>query len=134
MKILLVTRGSQGDVFPYLTIATALVKRGHSVTLNVPRFFEKEVQAYGIPYTLQAFDDIQNVMKEKTDTTSYLKWIRNVIDSQFQQLIPLLQEHDLLVSTNSEFAAASVAEYCGKPFIRTAYAPLIPGNKIPPPL
>ena len=42
MKILLVTRGSQGDVFPYLTIATALVKRGHSVTLNVPRFFEMD--------------------------------------------------------------------------------------------
>lgn len=58
--------------------------------------------------------------------------MRNVIDKQFDQLIPLLKEHDILVSTNSEFAVASIAEYCKKPLIRTAYAPFLPGKKIPP--
>lgn len=42
MKILLVTRGSQGDIYPYLTIASALIKRGHQVTLNLPQIFEKK--------------------------------------------------------------------------------------------
>ena len=37
-----------------------------------------------------------------------------------------------MVSTNSEFAATSVAEFCKKPLIRTAYAPFLPGKKIPP--
>ena len=46
MKILLVTRGSQGDIYPYLTIASALIKRGHQVTLNLPQIFEKEAKAY----------------------------------------------------------------------------------------
>ena len=43
MKILLVTRGSQGDVFPYLAVASELVKRGHEVTVNLPRIFENEI-------------------------------------------------------------------------------------------
>lgn len=64
----------------------------------------------------------------------YLKWMRDVIDVQFKQLIPLLKEHDILIATNSEFAAASVADYCQKPFIRTAFAPFIPGRHIPPPI
>ena len=36
MKILLVTRGSQGDVLPYLAIAAELERRGHEVTINLP--------------------------------------------------------------------------------------------------
>ncbi|MCD8182799.1 MAG: glycosyltransferase [Bacteroides sp.] len=37
MKILLVTRGSQGDVYPYLVIASELLRRGHEVTLTCRR-------------------------------------------------------------------------------------------------
>jgi UDP:flavonoid glycosyltransferase YjiC (YdhE family) len=63
-----------------------------------------------------------------------LEWTRRVIDSQFAELIPLLRERDLLVAANTEFAAASIAEYCGKPWIRTAYGPFLPGRAIPPPV
>lgn len=138
MKILLVTRGSQGDIYPYLTIASALIKRGHQVTLNLPQIFEKEAKAYQLDYVLQDFDDIQGMVSkagEKSEGAKpYLKWMRDVIDVQFKQLIPLLKEHDILIATNSEFAAASVADYCQKPFIRTAFAPFIPGRHIPPPI
>ena len=112
MKILLVTRGSQGDIYPYLTIASALIKRGHQVTLNLPQIFEKEAKAYQLDYVLQDFDDIQGMVSkagEKSEGAKpYLKWMRDVIDVQFKQLIPLLKEHDILIATNSEFAAASV--------------------------
>lgn len=135
MKILLVTRGSQGDIYPYLTITSALIKRGHQVTLNLPQIFEKEAKAYQLDYVLQDFDDIQGMVSkagEKSEGAKpYLKWMRDVIDVQFKQLIPLLKEHDILIATNSEFAAASVADYCQKPFIRTAFAPFIPGRHIP---
>lgn len=43
MKILLVTRGSQGDVLPYLAIAAELERRGHEVTINLPQIFEETV-------------------------------------------------------------------------------------------
>lgn len=105
MKILLVTRGSQGDIYPYLTIASALIKRGHQVTLNLPQIFEKEAKAYQLDYVLQDFDDIQGMVSkagEKSEGAKpYLKWMRDVIDVQFKQLIPLLKEHDILIATNS---------------------------------
>ncbi|MCD7978426.1 MAG: glycosyltransferase [Tannerellaceae bacterium] len=41
MKIPLVTRGSQGDVYPYLSVAAELQKRGHAITLSLPQLFEK---------------------------------------------------------------------------------------------
>lgn len=137
MKILLVTRGSQGDVYPYLAIAAELKRRGHEVTLNLPQIFEKQAKAYQLDYVLQEFDDIEGMVGNtggKQNITIFLKWMRDVIESQFRQLVPLLEQHDVLVSTNSEFAVASVAEYCKKPLVRTAFAPFIPGKKIPPPV
>ena len=135
MKILLVTRGSQGDVLPYLAIAAELERRGHEVTINLPQIFEETVKPYGFKYVLQQFDDIGGMIDSAAQNSHkfrpFLKWMRNVIDKQFDQLIPLLKEHDILVSTNSEFAVASIAEYCKKPLIRTAYAPFLPGKKIP---
>ena len=99
MKILLVTRGSKGAIYPYLTIASALIKRGHQVTLNLPQIFEKEAKAYQLDYVLQDFDDIQGMVSkagEKSEGAKpYLKWMRDVIDVKFKQLIPLLKEHDI---------------------------------------
>lgn len=136
MKILLVTRGSQGDVLPYLAVASCLVRRGHEVTVNLPCIFEEEAKSYGLTYVLQHFDDINGMIGQAAEKRQkfrpFLKWMRAVIDNQFEQLVPLLEKHDILVSTNSEFAVASVAEYCRKPLVRTAYAPLLPGKKIPP--
>ncbi|MCL2191032.1 MAG: glycosyltransferase [Treponema sp.] len=134
MRILLVTRGSQGDIYPYLQLAVALKTRGHWVTLSVPGLFEEQAKASGVRYVLQASDDIAGMLEETPDTANLLEWTRRVIGSQFREIIPLLGDHDILVSSNTEFAAGSVAEYCGKPFVRTAYGPFIPSRKIPPPV
>lgn len=138
MKLFLVTRGSQGDIYPYLALATSLIDRGHDVTLSLPRIFEKLVKDFRIPYILQAYDDIGGMIEDAAETNQktkhLLKWVRRVIDKQFEEFIPILEQHDVLVSANTEFAAASLAEYCKKPFIRTAFAPFLPGTKIPPPV
>ena len=47
MRILLVTRGSQGDVYPYLALGAELLRRGHRVTINLPAIFEREAQEAG---------------------------------------------------------------------------------------
>ena len=134
MKLLLVTRGSMGDVYPYLMLAAELKKRGHSVTLSIPRIFEKEAKEADVPFLLQAEDDIAGMIADTPDTQNLLKWTQRVIESQFKELVPLLQEHDILIAANTEFAAPSIAEYCGKLCIRTAFGPFIPGKKIPPPV
>jgi len=138
MKIFLVTRGSHGDIFPYLSVASELTRRGHDITLSLPRIFEKEAQNLNLNYVLQASDDINGMLEgaaQANQSFKYiLKWIRRVIDEQFKEFIPILEKHDIFVSSNTEFSAVSIAEYCKKPLIRTAYAPLIPGKKIPPPI
>lgn len=134
MKILLVTRGSQGDVYPYLRLAMELKNRGHFVTLSLPRIFEKAGESSGVRFVLQASDDIPGMLENDPDTKNLLEWTRRIIDSQFRELIPLLNEHDILIAANTEFASGSIAEYCGKPLIRTAYGPFIPSRTIPPPV
>jgi len=134
MKILLVTRGSQGDIYPYLRLAMELKNRGHLVTISLPRIFEKMGKSIGVRCALQASDDIQGMLEDTPDTKNIIKWTIRVIDSQFKELIPLLSEHDIMIATNTEFAAGSIAEYCGKPLIRTAYGPFIPSRTIPPPV
>jgi len=134
MKILLVTRGSQGDTFPYLRLALELKNRGHSVTINLPSVFEKEGKNIGVRVVPQVSDDIPGVLEEAPDTKNLLEWTTRVIDSQFRELIPLLNEHDIMIASNTEFAAGSIAEYCGKPLIRTAYGPFLPSRTIPPPV
>ncbi|GHU15593.1 glycosyl hydrolase [Spirochaetia bacterium] len=132
MKILLVTRGSQGDVYPYLGLAVELMKRGHEITLSLPRIFEAQAKAAGVNYFLQSFDDIAGMVGEKPGIKDLLTWTARVVDSQFDEMIPALEDHDLLICSNTEFAASHVTEYLGKPHIRTCYAPLIPGKRIPP--
>ncbi len=138
MKLFLVTRGSQGDIYPYLTLASELQKRGHEVTLSLPQIFEQHAKDFGINYTLQAYDDIGGMVEGAAETNQktkhILKWVRRVIDKQFEEFIPILEKQDVFISANTEFAAASIAEYCKKPFIRTAFAPFLPGTKIPPPV
>jgi UDP:flavonoid glycosyltransferase YjiC (YdhE family) len=134
MKILLAGRGSQGDIYPYLAFAKELEKRGHLVTVSLPRLFELEAKEAGVTYTLQALDDIAGMVEGAPDTKNLLDWTKRVIKSQFEEFIPLLQKHDILVAANTEFAAPSVAEYCGKPLVRTAFGPFLPGRRIPPPV
>jgi UDP:flavonoid glycosyltransferase YjiC (YdhE family) len=137
-KILLVSRGSSGDVFPYLIVAAELQKRGHQITISIPSLFEKEAKAYGLKYVIQGMDDLEGMMRGGTTksigVSRLLSWINDTIDNQFAELMPLVQECDLFISTNTELAAPSIAECCKKPLIRTAYAPFIPGKKIPPPI
>ncbi|MDR1238792.1 MAG: glycosyltransferase [Treponema sp.] len=134
MRILLAGRGSQGDVYPYLSLAAELEKRGHAVTVSLPRIFEKEAEDAGLTYVLQAFDDIAGMVEGVPDTGNLLEWTRRVIINQFDEFIPLMERHDVLVAANTEFAAPSIAEYCGKPLVRTAFGPFIPGRRIPPPV
>lgn len=69
------------------------------------------------------------MVEGKPSTKDLIEWTKRVIKSQFDELIPLLGEYDMLVCSNTEFAAAHIAEYCGKAHIRTGFAPLLPGKK-----
>ncbi|MDR0569239.1 MAG: glycosyltransferase [Spirochaetaceae bacterium] len=134
MKILLVSRGSQGDVYPYLALASELTALNHEITISLPAVFEKEAKSFGLNYALQGGDDIIGMVEHSTNTKDLLAWTQRVIHAQFDELIPLVKRYDIMVASNTEFAAPTIAEYCKKTLIRTAYAPLLPGRKLPPPV
>ncbi|MDR2972402.1 MAG: glycosyltransferase [Bacteroidales bacterium] len=133
-KIVLVARGSNGDIFPYLSIAAELQRRGHCITISIPSLFEEDAKKYGLNYLIQSKDDLGNFMSQTVRVKTLLTWINDVIDDQYFELMPLVQDCDLLIATNTELAAPNIAEYCKKPLIRTAYGPFLPGKKIPPPI
>jgi UDP:flavonoid glycosyltransferase YjiC (YdhE family) len=132
VRIFLVTRGSQGDVYPYLSLARALKENGHEVSISVPFIYEQLVKALNVPYILQS-DDIEK-RAGKIKLNQLISWLGEMIKSQFDELLPFVEKHDIFITSNTEFAAPSIAEYAGKIFIRTAYAPYIPGKKIMPPI
>ncbi|GMO66592.1 MAG: glycosyltransferase [Treponemataceae bacterium] len=134
MKIFLVTRGSQGDVYPYLGLADTLVKVGHEVLISIPKEFEKQATALSLNFMLQKEDEVTALVESTPNIKQLLDWMQRVIEQQFTEYIPLVKEYDMFIASNTEFAAAHIAEYCGKPVIRTGYAPLLPSKKIFPPV
>jgi UDP:flavonoid glycosyltransferase YjiC (YdhE family) len=121
-------------VYPYFAIAEKLVRDGHEVTLSLPQVFEVHAKQLGFTYALQNYDDINTLMENSTNNRELMAWMHRVTDKQFEEFVPILEKHDIMIATNTEFSAPHIAEYCGKPILRTAYAPFIAGRKIPPPV
>jgi len=102
--------------------------------LNIPFAFEKYAQTLGLRYTLQN-DDIAGILDNPhLNLKDLLQWTGRVIHQQFEELVCLVEDCDLFIASNTEFAAPTIAEYVKKPFIRTAYAPLLPSASIMPPV
>jgi sterol 3beta-glucosyltransferase len=59
MKISILSYGSRGDVQPFLALAVALQKAGHTPILAAPRFFADLVTGRGIPFASLAGDPVE---------------------------------------------------------------------------
>ena len=109
MKILLVTRGSQGDVLPYLAVARELVKRGHEVTVNIPHVFEemakKTVLKKALKYAPLKSDFARQAASDGTVKTEINEDMFSVpyepisidaveIDTETGEIIPNEEEND----------------------------------------
>ena len=79
MKIFLVTRGSQGDVYPYLEIARALKSRGHSVFLSLPKEFVGLAAGFGIEHEAQKQDDITSMLDSSPQIKDLLSWMQRTL-------------------------------------------------------
>jgi UDP:flavonoid glycosyltransferase YjiC (YdhE family) len=133
VKILLVARGSQGDVYPYIGLARRLQERGHKVSIHLPYAFESYAKAAGLQYTIEN-DDVVGHGTSKLQFGELLKWMANVIAQQVQNIAPMVVDYDIFVASNAEFAGPTIAEYTHKPIVRTAYAPLLPSHNVFAPL
>src|SRR5947209_16660943 len=50
MRVILISIGTDGDIFPYVGLGAALLSRGHSITLAASEEYEPLAQAHGFEF------------------------------------------------------------------------------------
>ncbi len=135
MKIVLSSRGSRGDIYPVIEIATALKDKGHKVSIAIPETFEEYARGKGLdPFLYRENSD--KVMKDfghgVNSSKKGFSFIASSVHQQYDFMMKETEDADVLFASVSEMAAPTIAEYRKIPFYRIAYAPMLPGTQPPP--
>lgn len=115
-KVLLCPSGSDGDIFPMLTFALELKKRGHQVKVcslpNAQSLFE----SHGVEFVvggldIKAWSTGKNVRQDSISSfLSQVKFLREDIKKQFEVLKEVAKDADVIFSGGYNMAAPSIAE------------------------
>jgi UDP:flavonoid glycosyltransferase YjiC (YdhE family) len=137
MKIVLATYGSRGDVQPMLALSLSLKSEGHDVLLVAPPEKADWAEQLGCPFhplgaDLTAFLDSVNDAHSYRSGVSFLVFIRNEINRQFEILPKIIAGADLVIGSSLAFALPTVAEYMGIEYRYIAFTPqLLPSGYHP---
>ncbi|MDX2547088.1 glycosyltransferase [Streptomyces sp. WI04-05B] len=153
MKALIYTHGSRGDVQPYLALAHALNRVGHTATLVGPRLYEAWVTGHGVRFApvndevvrLQQRPDVRRILLHQEKAGDVHQQERERI---FQELFPrvypvVLREMweaaeasgaDVVVhSHSSRQAVHQIAERLGVPHVFASLYPHFVASRHYPP-
>lgn len=141
MKITLLAFGSRGDIQPYVALALALKRRGHSPRLAVPENFKAFVEGFGLDCAVLA-GDTRALLENSRAVDMIWKGSNYGFFSQMRRsMAPLSQRYtdsalaasqgaDLVLSSPvTEFLALSVAEAVGAKCALSFLAPQVPSSK-----
>ncbi|NPA36539.1 MAG: glycosyltransferase family 1 protein [Chlorobi bacterium] len=135
MKIVLSSRGSRGDIYPVIEIASALKEKGHNVAVAVPETFGEYTRSKGLePFLYSENSDkvMQDFGHGVNSSKQGFNFIASSVQQQYDFMMKETEDADVLFASVSEMAAPTVAEYRKMPFYRIAYAPMLPGKQPPP--
>jgi len=136
-RILLIAKGSFGDVFPMFAIARALHAAGHAVTCAVPMKHHAAVSALGLTAV---------PLRPPTQATRAGPWgLRHAINTvlsvnfdglaeEYTQLSAAARDADLLIGNQIAFVTPMLAETLGKHWVYCAISPLAVYSAFDPPL
>jgi UDP:flavonoid glycosyltransferase YjiC (YdhE family) len=97
MDILLPTLGSAGDVHPAIALATALQRRGHSVTVITNEYFSAQIESAGLGFTpLGTWADAERIIADPrlySPTKSFDVIAQEVIIPNLEPLYRILESH-----------------------------------------
>jgi vancomycin aglycone glucosyltransferase len=141
MRALIAAQGSRGDVQPIVALALELRALGHDASLVVPPNFKEWVESFGLtcipigPDVRKMFSGKIPARPPKMTMTQRRQLAAQSIREQFQVVGDAARTCDLIVGAGVlQFAARSVAEALGIPFVFAAYCPAaIPSPDHPPP-
>lgn len=130
-RIVLTCWGSYGDLFPYLAIAIRLKATGHEPMLAAPAYYGPRVAAEGIAFAPMHpdvdpadADLISRIMDPGRGTEVIVReLVVPAIQRAYDDLRPIVEQADLVVSHPVTFAARLAAETAGVPWISSVLAP-----------
>ncbi len=140
MHVLLVTVGTDGDIFPYVGIGGVLRKRGHAVTLVASETYEPLARRNGFGFkaliSAQENDELfghRDFWNPRKTAFLSARWGRRLIPRQYE-LLSTLRTHDtVLVANPGVFAASIVHDKFGTPWVSLVLQPgIIPSSIAPP--
>ncbi len=152
MKIGIQTWGSEGDVNPFIALASGLSKAGHEVTLAITCSDRKDythlAKKHGfklgtVDYIGENEEALNILGKKMIETPNPLSQLKFVFNKMFLPGVPsmlesaknLVASNDLLIGHFIHYPLQSVCEEAGKPYITvslnhgaipTAYYPPVP--------
>jgi vancomycin aglycone glucosyltransferase len=140
MRVLLSSIGSRGDIQPILALGLELRGLSHQACLCVPPNFQEWVVSYGLE-CVPIGPDVRKLTGGTVPGKPVLpskeqlqKMADDSVRTQFQVIGEAARDCDLILgATALQFAARSIAEKRGIPYIFTAYCPaVLPSPKYPP--
>ncbi|MGJ7874786.1 glycosyltransferase [Streptomyces rochei] len=154
MKVLLYTHGTRGDLQPYLALAYALNRAGHSATLVGPSRYSDFAESYGVQFTPVTDEGVNllehaNVRKIFFTTAPTSEESRRTREELLREFMPrmypkLLEQYweasragaDLLVhSHHSRQSMHQIAEKHGIPnVLATLFPHFVASHRYPPEL
>ncbi len=141
MQVLLSSIGTRGDVQPIVALGLELQAMGHGARLCVPPNFKEWVESYGLE-CIPIGPDLKKMTggtvtgKPVLPSKEQLQQMADQsVRDQFQVVGEAARDCDLIVAATAlQFAARSIAEAQGIPYVFAAYAPsVLPSSKYPPP-
>jgi len=140
MRALLSAVGTRGDVQPLVALAVRLRELGHAVRLCVPPNFVEWVNARGLEAVAVGVEmRLPSGGGSAALTAEELRRLResmpDLITNQFESIGAAVDGCDVLIGANAhQYAARSIAERRGLPYVTALYAPVsIPSPEYAPP-
>ena len=144
-RIVITCWGSHGDLFPYIGLAVALKRHGHSPVVATNSGYRAEIEREGIEFaqagptidasTANARELYERVMDPVKGSEVIVKeLLMPQLDESFEQLSRAAAGADLLLSHPITYAAPVVADHAGLPWLSTVLAPMLFFSKHDPPV
>lgn len=141
MHAILVSVGTDGDVFPYIGVGEKLRSRGHRVTLAASGQYQDLASAHDLAFRALISEEEMRELLENPDFWHPIKaariasrWGVRFLRRQYDLLAELAAEEDTLLLANcGVFAASLVHEKRGTPLANLVLQPgMIPSSEAPP--
>lgn len=143
-RIILTTLGSLGDLHPYIALGIGLKARGYQVTLATSAMYQQRILDQGLAFNPlhpnlpdigDEFAMMRQVMNANTGTEYVLRSVvLPFVRACYEDLLPIVNESDLLISHPLTYATPIIAEKYQKPWVGVALQPIIFMSAYDPPV